>query len=229
MSAQARTNGSVTPIVGRREQKRSSTRRELLLAGRKLFSEEGLYDSRIEDIAEHAGIAKGTLYLYFRSKEDLVKAVVSDGFEKLRDHVDARMKGQRSLKGAASAVFSAHLGFFEESPDLLRIFHQVRGVLKFDKLRWRPLRTQLRLHLEFLAQRLAQGEARSWTLARRRELAVFLFGCASGTSSVLVSTYPESARLRSWSERWSDPIASSVVVASGALTRARSRQRRRAR
>lgn len=213
--------------VGLRDRRRSLTRRELVFAGRKLFSQEGLYDSRIEDITNHAGIAKGTLYLYFRSKEDLVLAVVTSGFEELRGYISARLDGCRNLQEAAAAVFAAHVEFFEENQDLMRIFHQVRGVLKFDRPRWRPLRTQLRLHIEFLAGRLARGEARSWSLARRREVAVFLFGCASGTSSVLVSTYPESARLERWHERWSDPVARAATAANAFPLREGVRRRGR--
>lgn len=213
MRTPARASESAPPAVGRREQKRLSTRRELLLAARKWFSQEGLYDSRVEDITEQAGIAKGTLYLYFRSKEDLVKAVVSEGFAGLRTHIEARLTGQSDLEHAASAAFSAHVEFFAENPDLMRIFHQVRGVLQFDRPRWRPLRTELRQHVDFLAHQLAVGDARSWTLPRRRDLAVFLFGCASGSTSVLVATYPASARLRSWEARWSKRIGRAVAEA----------------
>lgn len=229
MPMRTRIDADSKLYMGVRERKRISTRRELVFAGRKLFSQEGIYDSRIEDITKHAGIAKGTLYLHFRNKEDLVLAVVSSGFEELRSYVASRLEGCRTVPEVGAAVFAAHMAFFEGNPDLMRIFHQVRGVLKFDRPRWRPLRTQLRLHLEFLAQRLAVGEARSWSLARRRELAVFLFGCASGTSSVLVSTYPESARLGRWCESWSDPIARAVTAANGSTSRNRALKRRRSR
>jgi AcrR family transcriptional regulator len=226
MAMRTQLDGNPNREAGLRERKRLSTRRELVQAGRALFSREGIYDSRIEDITKHAGIAKGTLYLHFRSKEDLVLAVVTSGFEQLRSHVDERLRGSATLRDVAAAIFSAHVEFFERNADLMRIFHQVRGVLKFDRPRWRPLRTQLRLHVEFLAERLARGEARSWSLARRRELAVFLFGCASGTSSVLVSTYAESARLGRWQERWSDPVARAATASTFPL---RERVRRRGR
>jgi AcrR family transcriptional regulator len=224
----ARESGSAPPAIGRREQKRLSTRRELLLAARKWFSQEGLHDSRVEDITEQAGIAKGTLYLYFRNKEDLVKAVVSDGFASLRTHIETRLTGQRSLERAAAAAFSAHVEFFAENPDLMRIFHQVRGVLQFDRPRWRPLRTELLQHVDFLAQQLAVGEARSWTLPRRRDLAVFLFGCASGSTSVLVATYPRTARLRSWEARWSERIGRAVAEAGAMAPRRPGPKRPRA-
>lgn len=45
---------------------------EILLAGIKTFSEKGFHSSTVEDIANKAGIGKGTIYEYFKSKEELI-------------------------------------------------------------------------------------------------------------------------------------------------------------
>ena len=49
---------------------------EILAAALASFTERGFAATRLEDVAARAGISKGTLYLYFRSKEELFKAVV---------------------------------------------------------------------------------------------------------------------------------------------------------
>jgi AcrR family transcriptional regulator len=49
---------------------------ELLAAALACFAERGFAATRLEDVAARAGVTKGTLYLYFRSKEELFKAVV---------------------------------------------------------------------------------------------------------------------------------------------------------
>jgi AcrR family transcriptional regulator len=49
---------------------------EILAAALASFAERGFAATRLEDVAARAGISKGTLYLYFRSKEELFKAVV---------------------------------------------------------------------------------------------------------------------------------------------------------
>jgi AcrR family transcriptional regulator len=51
---------------------------ELLAAALDLFVERGYAATRLEDVAAHAGVSKGTLYLYFCNKEELFKAVVRD-------------------------------------------------------------------------------------------------------------------------------------------------------
>jgi AcrR family transcriptional regulator len=51
---------------------------ELTSAALALFGERGFAATRLEDVAARAGVSKGTVYLYFRSEEDLLKAVVRD-------------------------------------------------------------------------------------------------------------------------------------------------------
>jgi AcrR family transcriptional regulator len=61
----------------RRKQERP---RELLDAARDLFVEKGFAAARAEDIAARAGVSKATLYLYFRSKEDLLETLIAQRF-----------------------------------------------------------------------------------------------------------------------------------------------------
>ncbi len=49
---------------------------EIIAAALELFVERGFAATRLDDVAAHAGVSKGTLYLYFENKEDLFKAVV---------------------------------------------------------------------------------------------------------------------------------------------------------
>lgn len=51
---------------------------ELLAAALELFVEKGFAATRVDDVAQRAGVSKGTLFLYFPSKEDLFKAVVRE-------------------------------------------------------------------------------------------------------------------------------------------------------
>ena len=64
---------SVPPKRERRKQDRPG---ELLDAALDLFVEKGFAATRVEEVAARAGFSKGTLFLYFPSKEDLFKAVV---------------------------------------------------------------------------------------------------------------------------------------------------------
>jgi AcrR family transcriptional regulator len=171
--------------VGRREQRKATTRAELLAAGRKLFSEKGLYEARVEDLTATAGIAKGTLYQYFVDKDELVVAVVTQGFRDLDACVARHVEGSRGLVERAGRIAEAHAEFFADNPDLMRVFHQVRGLLKFNARRWSRLQRLLVRHIDYLADQLGRPPTvGSLSAARRSELALALFGTVSGMASV---------------------------------------------
>ncbi len=70
----------VHPRQDRRWTRRKEARpAELISAALDLFVERGFSATRLDDVAARAGVSKGTLYLYFPSKEDLFKAVVRGG------------------------------------------------------------------------------------------------------------------------------------------------------
>jgi AcrR family transcriptional regulator len=61
------------------ERRKEARPAELLAAALELFTERGYAATRLDDVAKRAGVSKGTVYLYFSSKEDLFKAVIREG------------------------------------------------------------------------------------------------------------------------------------------------------
>lgn len=59
---------------------------ELLAAALDLFVERGYAGTRLDDVASRAGVSKGTLYLYYSSKEELFKAVIREGLVPVYEH-----------------------------------------------------------------------------------------------------------------------------------------------
>src|ERR1700741_860307 len=64
--------------AAKRERRKEARPGELLNAALDLFVEKGYAATRAEEVAKRAGVSKGTLFLYFSSKEELFKAVVRD-------------------------------------------------------------------------------------------------------------------------------------------------------
>lgn len=62
--------------TSRAHSRRASTRNALLRAARTRFRAQGVHDTSIDDIVRAAGVARGTFYLYFRNKEDVLGALV---------------------------------------------------------------------------------------------------------------------------------------------------------
>src|ERR687891_1363745 len=89
-----------------RWQRRSEDRpREICAAALEVFTEKGFAAARLEEIAKRAGVSKGTLYLYFKDKEDLFRAVV-------RDTVAPNIETVRTMVAAADVPF----------PQIVRMF-----------------------------------------------------------------------------------------------------------
>ena len=69
-----------SPAIGRplsRRQEASAQRRQAIIdAGLDVFSTRGFAAARLDDVAERAGVAKGTIYLFFKDKEDLFEQIV---------------------------------------------------------------------------------------------------------------------------------------------------------
>ncbi len=160
----------------------------LLAAGRRAFSENGLYATRVEEITQLAGVAKGTFYLYFESKEHLIHAIADEAVQELGAACRQAAAGAVSWPERLAAVARAHLDFFEEHPDWMRILHQLRGMLKFDHPEWQPLREPLERHVDELATILGAAPAPpELGTDGAADLARLFFGAVSGAVSVWVS------------------------------------------
>lgn len=75
--------------------------RQILEAAIDLFSQRGFESTSVQDIAQTAGIAKGTIYLYFKSKEDLIKQVYEYCYEM---DIQACEEGVEAEKNAADKL-----------------------------------------------------------------------------------------------------------------------------
>lgn len=71
-------SGSCAKAQAKRERRKEARPGELLAAALELFVEKGYAATRSEEVARRAGVSKGTLFLYFSSKEELFKAVVRE-------------------------------------------------------------------------------------------------------------------------------------------------------
>jgi AcrR family transcriptional regulator len=94
---------SAKPKVKPRWQRRKDARpEELVAAALELFGERGYAATKLEQVAERAGVTKGTIYLYFANKEALLKAVVRDSI------VPALARGEETAaahSGSAADLF----------------------------------------------------------------------------------------------------------------------------
>jgi AcrR family transcriptional regulator len=73
------------------ERRKDARPGEILDAALDLFVEKGFAATRLEDVAQRAGVSKGTVYLYFDGKEDLFKAVIRSGMVRAIEEAERRV------------------------------------------------------------------------------------------------------------------------------------------
>lgn len=86
--------------------------RELLDAALSVFVERGFAAARAEEIAARAGVSKGTLYLYFNSKEDLLRTLIAEGFS---SRIEGWADQMATSVGASSALLRQALTGWQAS------------------------------------------------------------------------------------------------------------------
>ena len=77
------TSANLAEITPKRERRKEARPGELVKAALDLFVEKGFAATRVDEVATRAGVSKGTLFLYFESKEDLFKAVIRENIANL--------------------------------------------------------------------------------------------------------------------------------------------------
>lgn len=94
-------------------------KRQILSAARSLLIERGFQDLAMDDIAREAGVAKGTLFLHYKSKEDLFSAVFADIVDGLGLELDALPKTGVEGKDLLLATARVVLSHFDHSRDFM--------------------------------------------------------------------------------------------------------------
>jgi AcrR family transcriptional regulator len=119
----------VTNVEGRPLSKRGlDTRRRLLDAAERVFGELGYHDASVVRVAETAGVAAGTFYLYFDSKRAIFDELVRDLNRRVRHAMkEGSSKGKTRLE-AEVLGFDAYFRFTAEHPALYRIIRQAEFV-----------------------------------------------------------------------------------------------------
>jgi AcrR family transcriptional regulator len=75
------------------ERRKDARPGEILDAALDLFVEKGFAATRLEDVAQRAGVSKGTVYLYFDSKDDLFKSVIRSGIVRAIEEAEKLVSG----------------------------------------------------------------------------------------------------------------------------------------
>ena len=111
-----------------KEEKRSDIAR----AAMEVFCEKGIVFSTIDEIAKRANVAKGTIYLYFKNKEEIIFAIWDMIFSVHLETFERSIKPQMSAKEKILTFF--HFTAFEEkSSDIMHLYYHFVGTMLMDE------------------------------------------------------------------------------------------------
>ena len=105
-----------------RDQKKAESRRRILDAARDVFFRDGFMRANLDEMAEKAGVAKGTLYRYFESKADLYVAVLADNLELFLERMEEAARPRESALERVRSIGRFYFAHWLEHPDYFQIF-----------------------------------------------------------------------------------------------------------
>jgi TetR/AcrR family transcriptional regulator, fatty acid metabolism regulator protein len=138
-------------------------REAILKAATRVFARRGFFPAQVADVAREAGVAAGTVYLYFRSKDDLLVSLFERTMREAIAEGRAVLEGVEDARDRLTRIARLHLERLGRDRDLAVVFQvELRQSTKFmERFSSSYLREYLGLIRDTLAQGQAAGEFRS--------------------------------------------------------------------
>jgi AcrR family transcriptional regulator len=163
--------------TARTEAEREDRMRAIRVAALDVFSAKGFAAARLEDVAGAAGVAKGTIYLYFKSKEDLFEAIVKTTIGAQLDTFEQTVTASPASASLLLRMMGQFVATAIEDPDRRRVVHLIlsegaRFPAIADFYHREIISRGLKLIRAVVAEGYASGEFCSDELARFPQLVI---------------------------------------------------------
>ena len=142
--------------VQARETKGSDKRARILDAAVKVFAGRGFHPATVAEIARVAGVADGTIYLYFKGKDDLLLRLFDEKMTELLGEVRAAILREKTAADKLRRFIQLHLALVERNPDLASVLIvELRQSAQFLKA---ADRDKLAAYLDLIAEVVKAGQ-----------------------------------------------------------------------
>jgi AcrR family transcriptional regulator len=161
-------------------------------AAQRVIAQRGLSGTSMAAIAEEAGVAKGTLYLYFKDRDDLLDQAAGRIFDELLERLRGVLAGGRPLRESLRELVRTKLAFFDENQEFLRVYMALRlgggGAARHHRRRRPRYARYLEILTGYLDAAARRGEMKPFDPAR---VALFF---VEGTGAILQRRLEETGR-----------------------------------
>jgi AcrR family transcriptional regulator len=112
-----------TATISRRQKEKEDRKEAILAAAREVFFEEGIRRATVDQIAARAEVAKGTVYLYFETKETILAHLLLEGLDALGGRLEAAYAEGMALSAEERLrrLAVAYLAFYHDEQDYFRL------------------------------------------------------------------------------------------------------------
>ncbi len=108
-------------------------RLQAIRAAASVFAEKGFHGASTRDIAAHLGIKQGSLYYYFKSKEEALGEVCRYGIEEYVEHMTSIAESDQPFESKLMATITSHLTSYRERNEALKVHNDERLYLPEEK------------------------------------------------------------------------------------------------
>ena len=149
-------------MSGTHTEKYEHQRMEAIRSAAAVFADKGYHGSSTRDIAEYMGIKQGSLYYYFKSKEDALSEVCLYGMQDYAERMNKISASDKTFREKLVATVTSHMTKYREKNEALRVYNAERLYLPESKrTKLKELGTGYRQQLEkIFADGIKDGEVR---------------------------------------------------------------------
>lgn len=130
---------------------------EILDAARKVFVQKGFRDATVDDIAEAANVSKGTVYLYFASKQDIYIATIDREVGKHLNRLNNALRPEMTPQEVLFTIATSFMEHWEQNRDFLLVCVAEFGRFTTDESLPQPICNARRQHTEIIQRALEEG------------------------------------------------------------------------
>jgi AcrR family transcriptional regulator len=122
------TEESNMGVKERREREEQARLAAILTAAETVFASKGYYQARMEDVAKAAELAKGTIYYYFKSKDEIYARLIEREAEKASGEIRRCLSDENSFLVTVEKILAFYVEYFHKNPAFLKIHFQSPGL-----------------------------------------------------------------------------------------------------
>jgi len=131
-------------------------RQKILQAATKVFARNGFYHSKVSEIAREADVADGTIYLYFKNKEDILISIFEENMDEILNLVRGEISQHKDAVAKLRRLVHLHMSLMEKNPRLAEVIQvELRQSSKFMK---EYKNVKFLEYLQFIGEVIEEGQ-----------------------------------------------------------------------